>query len=220
MTHATRCSTSPYLLTFWRIYVFMNGGGGPTSRRRWSRLVLLRVPMMRRPIFLAYHTELSMLLVAAAVVAVVKVACRLLCASSGSCSRLRAGGGGAGWRADGGRGASIHLVSPLLPPLPHRYRQGAAEELMEELFPGGGGAETHRGRPPPVSSRGGGGGRHSVINGGRQTPDLTGKRERGASGGGLTCRGERASLSRWRESSGSQPPSVEQTATDSNRLQG
>ena len=41
-------------------------GGRPTSRRRWSRLVLLRVPMMRRPIFLAYHTELSMLLVAAA----------------------------------------------------------------------------------------------------------------------------------------------------------
>lgn len=37
-------------------------GGRPTSRRRWSRLVLLRVPMMRRPIFLAYHTELSMLM--------------------------------------------------------------------------------------------------------------------------------------------------------------
>lgn len=37
-------------------------GGEPTRRRRWSFLVLLRVPMMRRPIFLAYHTELSMLL--------------------------------------------------------------------------------------------------------------------------------------------------------------
>lgn len=69
MSHAARCSTSPYLLTFGRIYFphrweveELEEGGRPTSRRRWSRLVLLRVPMMRRPIFLAYHTELSMLM--------------------------------------------------------------------------------------------------------------------------------------------------------------
>lgn len=45
---------------------------GPTSRRWCSLLVLRRVPMRRRPIFLAYHTELSMLLLAATAAA----ACR------------------------------------------------------------------------------------------------------------------------------------------------
>ena len=103
-------------------------GGRPTSRRRWSRLVLLRVPMMRRPIFLAYHTELSMLLVAAAA-AVWRWRWRWCVASSAPplspAAGCGVGGGGAGWRADDGRGASLHLVSPLPlpPPLPHRHKQ-------------------------------------------------------------------------------------------------
>lgn len=48
---------------------------GPTSRRWCSLLVLRRVPMMRRPIFLAYHTELSMLLLAATAAAAVCRCC-------------------------------------------------------------------------------------------------------------------------------------------------
>lgn len=43
--------------------------------------------MMRRPIFLAYHTELSILLVAAAAMKV-EAAFRLLCGSTHSCCRL------------------------------------------------------------------------------------------------------------------------------------
>lgn len=140
MTHATRYS-NPHLSPHLIIFLCVGRWGWPTSRRRWSRLVLLRVPMMRRPIFLAYHTELSMLLVAAAAVMKVEVACRLLCASTRSCCRLQGGGGGAGWRADDGRGASLHLVFPPLHPpflrfllfLTYKHRE-AAEELMEEVM--------------------------------------------------------------------------------------
>lgn len=153
----------PISSPLWGIIFLSVGRWGewPTSRRRWSRLVLLRVPMMRRPIFLAYHTELSILLVAAAVAVMkVEVACRLLCASTRSCCRLQGGGGGAGWRADDGRGASLHFVSPSLhAPLPFfllfltNTNREAAEELMEEVMEVtdaafSRGAETHRGCPP------------------------------------------------------------------------
>ena len=196
----------------------LRGGGRPTSRRRWSRLVLLRVPMMRRPIFLAYHTELSMLLVAAAAAAAVvkvevEVVCRLLCASSRSCCRLR------GWRRwcwlesrrwEGG------FTPPCVPPSSSSSSSSQTQTgRLQRSWRRWPAAETRRGRPPAVSYEQ----RRETVSGSRLTPDLTWKRARGASGGGLTCRGERASLSRRRESSRS--ASLRLCGADSNnRLQG
>lgn len=100
-------------------------------------MVLLRVPMMRRPIFLAYHTELSMLLVAAAAAAAVKVEVvspplRLL-------SLLLQAAGWLRWcwlESRRWEGASLHLVPPLLFLLLlflTDTNTEAAEMLMEEL---------------------------------------------------------------------------------------
>lgn len=134
--------------------------------------------MMRRPIFLAYHTELSMLLVAAAAAVKVEVVCRLLCASSRSCCRVAAEVVLAGEQTMGG---GLHSTSCLPPP--HRSKQGGCrgadggtDRGDQMLLPGEelpSREETRRGRPPPVGDE-----QRRAVNGSLQTPDLTEKRER------------------------------------------
>lgn len=124
-------------------------------------------------------------------------------------------------------GGGLH--STLCPPLPLLFltdtNREAAEELMEVNQMRLPGEERRSGRRTEVvllltvMSSDGGVGRRWPVNGSCQTLDLTGRRERGASGGGLTCRGERASLSRRGESSRSASLRLSE-ADSNNRLQG